>query len=223
MKEIQVAIIDDQVELLEQMKFAIERAGSGMACVLTAASEEEFFEKWLSLKPRLDVILLDLNLSGNMSMAPLAKIKRLTAPAKIVIVTGYDDPDLLAQAVELGADGYFVKRAKAEPSLREVVQLTYEGGAFLEPRISAHLLRAFQQRKQPARQVNVMAISKACDAFFVKREIEVLDGLLEEQSYQEIADANHISINTVRHYVKSLYQKLGVSSRKALIEKVSSI
>ena len=135
-------------------------------------------------------------------------------------MTGHDNPVLLAKAIESGADGYFVKRTDPQPDLAEVVKLTYEGGAFLEPSISANLLKAFQNRKLPHHQVNIGELSKNLNIILAKREIEVLDGLLEEKSYQEIADDNHISINTVRHYVKGLYQKVGVSSRRELIEKV---
>lgn len=190
---------------------------------LLAVSVETFLSELYGRRLSLDIVLLDLNLSGLESIAYLPRIKRLTAPAKVIMVTGHDSPELLAKAVEAGADGYFVKRADPKPDLPSVVQLTHNGGAFLEPSISARLLQAFQNRKAPLRQINIGQISTALNIVFTKREVEVLDGLLEEMSYQEVADQNHISINTVRHYVKVLYQKVGVSSRKELIEKLLSI
>ncbi len=205
------------------MKMLLEYSPHHIVVDLLVASVEAFFTELYDRRLSLDIILLDLNLAGLESIAYLPRIKRLTAPAKVIMVTGHDSPQLLAKAVEVGADGYFVKRADPNPDLSTVVKLTHEGGAFLEPSISASLLQAFQNRKAPLRQINIGQVSTALNIFFSKREVEVLDGLLAEMSYQEVADHNHISINTVRHYVKELYQKVGVSSRKELIEKLLSI
>jgi len=217
---IRTAIIDDQELLLQQMKMLLELSAHGIRCTLLSTSVEGFFDQLFEEQLELDIILLDLDLRGEKSIVHLPKIKRLTKDAKVIMVTGHDNPKLLAKAVEAGADGYFVKRTDPQPDLAEVVKLTYAGGAFLEPSISANLLKAFQNRKLPHHQVNIGELSKSLNIILVKREIEVLDGLLQEKSYQEIADDNHISINTVRHYVKGLYQKIGVSSRRELIEKV---
>lgn len=202
------------------MKMLLELSTHRIRCTLVATSVESFFDQLLEQQLVLDIILLDLDLRGQQSIAHLPKIKRLAKNARVIMVTGHDNPVLLAKAIESGADGYFVKRTDPQPDLAEVVKLTYEGGAFLEPSISANLLKAFQNRKLPHHQINIGELSKKLNIILAKREIEVLDGLLEEKSYQEIADDNHISINTVRHYVKGLYQKVGVSSRRELIEKV---
>lgn len=202
------------------MKMLLELSAHHIRCTLMATSVESFFDQLLEQQLTLDIILLDLDLRGQESITHLPKIKRLAKNTKVIMVTGHDNPVLLAKAIESGADGYFVKRTDPQPDLAEVVKLTYEGGAFLEPSISANLLKAFQNRKLPHHQVNIGELSKNLNIILAKREIEVLDGLLEEKSYQEIADDNHISINTVRHYVKGLYQKVGVSSRRELIEKV---
>lgn len=217
---IQTAIIDDQELLLEQMKMLLELSVYNIKCPLLASSIDSFFDQLLAEQISLDIILLDLNMKGEESLVHLPKIKRLAGTAKVIMVTGHDNPELLAKAIEVGADGYFVKRADPQPDLAEVVKLTFEGGAFLEPSISANLLQAFQNRRTLHRQIDVARLSKTLNVILSKREVEVLDGLLEEKSYQEIADQNHVSINTVRHYVKELYQKMGVSSRRALMERV---
>jgi DNA-binding NarL/FixJ family response regulator len=222
-KVIRTAIIDDQDLLLQQMKMLLELSAHSIRCILLATSVESFFDQLLERQLVPDIILLDLDLRGQQSIAYLPKIKRLAKDAKVIMVTGHDNPVLLAKAIESGADGYFVKRTDPQPDLAEVVKLTFEGGAFLEPSISANLLKAFQNRKLPHHQINIGELSKKLNIILAKREIEVLDGLLEEKSYQEIADDNHISINTVRHYVKGLYQKIGVSSRRELIEKVINL
>ena len=51
---------------------------------------------------------------------------------------------------------------------------------------------------------------------FVPREIQVIDGLLEDMPYKEIAARNNIGLNTVRHYGKSVYKKLRINRRAEL-------
>lgn len=217
---IRTAIIDDQALLLQQMKMLLELSVHDIKCLFLATTIEQFFDQLLTEQVSLDIILLDLDMKGEESLVHLPKIKRLAGTAKVIMVTGHDKPELLAKAIAAGADGYFVKRTDPNPDLAEVVKLTYEGGAYLEPSISANLLQAFQSRITPNRQIDVARLSKALNVILSKREVEVLDGLLEEKSYQEIADYNHVSINTVRHYVKGLYQKMGVNSRRELIGRV---
>jgi DNA-binding NarL/FixJ family response regulator len=57
---------------------------------------------------------------------------------------------------------------------------------------------------------------------FVARELQVIQGLLNNLSYKEIAHNNNIGLNTVRHYVKSVYKKLNVNSRSKLGEALAT-
>lgn len=214
---IQVAVIDDHEALLEQMCRTLK--AEGINCVLAAPSVPSFFEKYVALQPKLDVILLDLDLGGVVDISHIQQLKQMTSAPKIVIVTGYNDASLLAEAIRMGADGYFVKRPSPLPTLPEVIRLTHEGGAYLEPGIASQVLQQLRSQTSIV-SIDLASVAKQLGLTFSKREIEVLHGLLEELTYQEIGDCNHISINTVRHYVKSLYQKLEVNSREELTQKL---
>ena len=202
---------------MEQMCRTLK--AEGINCVLTAPSVPSFFEKYVMLQPQLDVILLDLDLGGVVDISHIQQLKQMTSAPKIVIVTGYNDASLLAEAIRMGADGYFVKRPSPQPTLPEVIRLTHKGGAYLEPGIASQVLQQLRSQTSIV-SIDLASIARQLGLTFSKREIEVLHGLLEELTYQEIGDSNHISINTVRHYVKSLYQKLGVNSREELTLKL---
>jgi DNA-binding NarL/FixJ family response regulator len=219
---IQVAIIEDDAKLSEQMQRMLSAPEHRIEVCFVVDTVSDFLRKQEEGAWLLDVILLDLDLNGKMSIPYIQAIKQVNPQAKVVAVTGYEDEDILSYAIEQGADGYFVKRQNSKPSLVEIIQLTHKGGAYIEPMLSSKLLKTFQDRHRALR-FDVDRLAKAFNVDLSKREIEVLEGLMEERSYQEIADLHFISINTVRYYVKLLYQKLGVNSKRALIQKVRGL
>lgn len=222
-EEIGIAIIEDDPLLAEQMVLTLSTPQHKVEVHYTAHTVEELVEAYLEKPAELDIILLDLDLKGQMSLPHISELKRMAHPVKIVVVTGYEDEDMLARAVELGADGYFVKSPNPRLSLPEVVRLTHKGGAYLEPHLSAKVLQALQRSKRAVEPIDFYHLAQKLDTNFSKREVQVLSGLIDELSYQEVADLHFISINTVRHYVKLLYQKLDVGSKKELIQRVRAL
>ena len=101
--------------------------------------------------------------------------------------------------------------------LKELVLFIQEREGFLPPGHASRLRAIVQGNGQSARDV---IPSEAPQYSLREREQQVAAGLVIGQSYQEIADENYISINTVRHYVKVLYKKLDVSNRVQLIQKL---
>ncbi|HKK80263.1 MAG TPA: response regulator transcription factor [Phaeodactylibacter sp.] len=222
-EEIGIAIIEDDPLLAEQMVLMLSAPEHRVEVHYTAHTVEELVEAYLEQAAELDIILLDLDLKGQVSLPHIPELKRMAHPVKIVVVTGYEDEDMLTRAVELGADGYFVKHPNPRLSLPELVRLTYKGGAYLEPHLSAKVLQALQRSKRAVEPIDFSYLARKLGTSFSKREIQVLSGLIDELSYQEVADLHYISINTVRHYVKLLYQKLGVGSKKELIQRVREL
>ncbi|NBC06759.1 MAG: response regulator [Bacteroidetes bacterium] len=222
-EEIGIAIIEDDPLLAEQMVRLLSAPQHQVRVHYMAYTVEELVDAYLQEAEELNVILLDLDLKGQMSLPHIPELKRLAHPVKVLVVTGYEDEDMLTRAIELGADGYFVKSANPRLSLPEVVRLTYKGGAYLEPHLSAKVLEALQRSKRAVEPIDFYHLAQQLGTSFSKREIQVLSGLIDELSYQEVADLHFISINTVRHYVKLLYQKLDVGSKKELIQRVRAL
>jgi DNA-binding NarL/FixJ family response regulator len=125
-----------------------------------------------------------------------------------VMLTTFDDSERVFESLKAGATGYVLKRAPSAEivaALREVC----DGGAPMSGAIARKVVQHFQhQRSAPE-------VDRLSD-----RERQVLLALAEGQQYKEIADTLGISINTVRKYIKSIYEKLQVNTRTEAIRKL---
>ena len=220
---IRVGIIDDDPLVREEIAFLLQCHPDEFELAFEAASMGRFFEL-LHLDERPDIVLLDISLSEQNSLGQIGKLKRLLPEAKIIIITGHTEPELLMEALQNGAQGYFVKSSRPERIL-DAIRETHKGGTFIEPRMASSLLPFFRAGKTETRPpgLNVPEAMKRLGAELHRREVEVAEGLASGLSYKEIGAAHNIGLNTVRHYVKSLYKKLGVSSKQELVDKLNKV
>lgn len=214
---IRVGIIDDDAIIREELGFLLQCHPDEFELLFEAASMGQFFEL-LNLDKKPDIILLDISLAEQNSLDQIGKLKRLLPDSRVIIITGHTEPGFLMKALQNGAQGYFVKNSRPE-RIMEAIRETYKGGAYIEPRMASSLLGFFQGGE--GKQEGKSRISNRLEGLepnLHPREIEVAEGLASGMAYKEIAATNNIGLNTVRHYVKSLYRKLGISSRQELIE-----
>lgn len=217
---IHVGIIDDDPLVREEIIFLLQCHPNEFELAFEAASMGQFFEL-LQLDQKPDIVLLDISLAEQNSLDQLGKLKQLLPLAKVIIITGHTEPELLMKALQRGAQGYFVKSTRPERIL-DVIRDTQKGGAFIEPQMASSLLRFFQPEKRGARppRIDVSAAIQRLGVKLHSREVEIAEGLASGLSYKEIAATHNIGLNTVRHYVKSLYKKLKISSKQELIDRL---
>ncbi|MCB0560395.1 MAG: response regulator transcription factor [Lewinellaceae bacterium] len=223
----QIALIEDDQRLSKRMAFFLNKQDD-LECVVSAGSLGEFFER-LNEKLKLDLLLLDIELSGSINtIGHLQKIKNLLPNIKILVITGHNHPDYLLRALQEGADSFYLK-GSGLPKLLEAIDTTYAGGTYLDPEAAVHILPYI--RKQKSRPKTGIPSFDECEAAaseglgeqaipLNKREQQVAKGLIEGQSYQEIAQHINLSVNTVRHYVKVLYKKFEVANKVQLSNKL---
>ena len=167
-----------------------------------------------------NVILMDIMLGLQNALIQLPKIRLLLAKAKIIVVTGYTDESYLFQALKAGADSFYIK-GDSISHLLDAIQHSLSGNAYLSPSSANQLITRFR-RLENSSEDSFNHLSKVAIQFGLKkREVEVLNGLLAGKRYKEIANDMHVSINTVRHYVVSLYQKTGIRKRDELFKIIS--
>jgi len=205
---ISVALVEDQEDLCRSWVQIIESFG-GFECVCTCASAEEAVRVIPGAGPR--VILMDIRLPGMSGIECTARLKELLPTTPIVILTVLDDDDLIFRALEAGADGYLLKRSKPA-DLRSALLDVLEGGAPMSSAIARRVVRSF--RRPPANPRN--------EAHLSARETEVLDLLSRGLSNKEIADQLHLSTETVRSYLKTIYEKLHVHCRTEAVIRYNS-
>jgi DNA-binding NarL/FixJ family response regulator len=194
-----VALVEDQKDLCRSWVRIIETFG-GFTCVCTCATAEEAVRVIPEARP--DVILMDIRLPRMSGIECTSRLKVLLPATPIVILTVLDDDELIFRALEAGADGYLLKRSKPA-DLRAALLDVLNGGAPMSSAIAQRVVRSF--RRPPVNPRN--------EAHLSTREIEVLGLLSRGLSNKEIADQMRLSVETVRSYLKTIYDKLHVRCR----------
>ncbi len=153
-----------------------------------------------------DVVLMDLEMPRMNGIEATRRLKALAPGLKVVVVTVFEDPDAIVEAICAGADGYLLKKARAK-ELLEAVRAVAEGGAPLSSTVARKMLdvvRVLAPTADAPRQ------SPPTRLDLTEREQQVLRALVNGQSYKQTADTLGISLGTVRSHVTAIYGKLQV-------------
>jgi DNA-binding NarL/FixJ family response regulator len=145
---------------------------------------------------------MDIELPGMNGIEAVKLLREKHPDLKILMQTIFEDNDRVFQSIYAGASGYILKNTSPARFL-EFIRETYEGGAPMSPSIATKLLKMVAQQGSP--RDNSFNLSE--------REKEVLSCLVKGMSYKLIADACHISIDTVRGHIRNIYEKLHVHSK----------
>jgi DNA-binding NarL/FixJ family response regulator len=161
------------------------------------------------LESRPDVVLLDMKLPGRTGVECLGILESRMPTTAFVMLTGDDTPHQVFAALRAGACGYVLKNASPE-HLLEAVRAAAMGGSPLSPAISRLVISSFQIKATTV-QPRIPGITL--------RENELLGLFVKGMSAKEAAFAMGISYETVRDYLKTIYQKLKVRSRTEAVLK----
>jgi DNA-binding NarL/FixJ family response regulator len=174
-----------------------------------------------ALEPNL-VLLVIAAENGKDILSSLPQIRAVLPDIKVIVATYLSSPNLILEAMYQGADSYSIFTKNIQ-DLWKAIEITLSYGAYLDPLAAPVLvnhLRSISSSKSSVNQFRMQAWQEA--GKFVARELQVIQGLLNNLSYKEIAHNNNIGLNTVRHYVKSVYKKLNVNSRSKLGEALAT-
>ncbi|MFC3747016.1 response regulator [Paenibacillus sp. GCM10012306] len=184
----------------------------GMEVVGTAVDGRDAYAKVTELQP--DVVLMDIRMPGMDGVEGSELILRHFPETKILILTTFDDAELILQVLEKGVHGYLLKDMPSE-AIVSAIQTIYNGGTVLQPDITAMLLK--ELNKMPAiPSVQPPLLSANDDVLLgslTDREKEILALLGLGLNNKEIADQLFISEGTVKNHVSSLMAKLGLRDR----------
>jgi DNA-binding NarL/FixJ family response regulator len=198
---IRVAIVEDNKTIREGLS-ALINGTDEFSCAGAYHTCEQFLE---SLKTALpDVVLMDIGLPGINGIEGVRRAKQIIPELNILMLTIYEESEVVFDALCAGACGYLVK--KTPPArLLEAIKDIYEGGSPMSSHIARQVIKRFQQNK--------INLPENSDYDLTLREKEVLRLLTEGNNYQEIADKLFISVDTVRHHIRNIYKKLHVHSQ----------
>jgi DNA-binding NarL/FixJ family response regulator len=204
-KPIQAAIIEDDRVARECLSLLIDGT-PGYRCIDAFASVEDALRRGFTGKP--DVLLLDIHLPGMLGSEG-AKIFREKFPEmQILMLTIYADQDKIFESICNGACGYLLKKT-APARLLEAIKEAHEGGSPMTPEIARKVVTLFQKTAQPEHP----------EEHLTPHEIRLLKVFAEGYSYQDAAEQFHVSIHTIRNYIRSIYEKLHVHSKSEAVSK----
>lgn len=203
---IRTAIVEDDAEIRELLRATLGRTGQ-VKLVGAFAEASEF----LASLPKLgvDVVLMDINMPGMNGIDCIREAKPLAPAVQFLVLTVFENPAYIFQALCAGATGYLVKNSDPEEII-EAVREIHGGGSPMSPAIARLVVGSFQQEAQ--QRINDHALTD--------REKHVLDQLSQGLLYKEIAANAGISIETVRKHARHIYEKLQVNTRVEAIRKV---
>ena len=194
---ISVAIVEDEARVRVQLAKIINEA-PGFRCQGSYSSGEEALRE-ISRQPA-EVVLMDINLPKMSGVECTLRLKKLLPQMQIVMLTVYDDSEKIFKALEMGASGYLLKRSPSKEILNAVMEV-HRGGSPMSSYIARQVVQSFRKRTNPE------------SPDLSPREAEVLALVAKGYINKEIADQLGVGLETVRSYLKSIYEKLHVCSR----------
>ena len=202
---IRVALVEDDVFIRQRVSEDIVSTPD-FSLVCACRSAEEALGKLPAAQP--DVVLMDIGLPGMRGTECVRQLKALLPGVQVLMVTVYEDSQQIFEALLAGASGYLLKRT-SRAELFEAIRQVHQGGSPMSGHIARKVVQHFNRLGAQAKEMDCLS----------KREREVLDCLAQGLAYKEIADALHLSIETIRMNVKSIYTKLHVHSRGEAVAK----
>lgn len=200
-----IVIVDDHTMMREGLRQLIE-SEPGLQCCGTAGSSSEALTLVESKKP--DLVTVDISLPGRNGLE-LIKDVLAVAPGLPILVISMHDETLYAQRVlKAGAKGYIMKEADSA-TLLKAIHAVLDGGIYVSPAMSAHILEAFSGRNANRALEGVHKLSD--------REFEVFQLIGEGQSTQQIGDTLHISVKTVEVHRAHIREKLKLEDGAAVL------
>jgi DNA-binding NarL/FixJ family response regulator len=206
MASINIVLVEDDAEIRDSMELFLSKPAD-FHIIGSFGSAEEYNEAFPDLE--VDVVLMDINLPGINGIECVKQLKPQRESVQYMMCTVHEDQDKTFAALCAGATGYILKNA-TPAQLNEAIRDIAQGGSPMSPQIARYVLKEFQlQHQDPGLLQN-----------FTQREQEIVLALSKGFLYKEIADQMNISIETVRTYVRNIYEKLHVHSRTDAINKV---
>jgi DNA-binding NarL/FixJ family response regulator len=202
---INVVLIEDDPSTREGIAMLIDGT-PGFCCRLLFGSVADALDNGPVVPP--DVMLCDIHLPGESGSVGVGKLMDKYPTTAVVMLTGLEQHDLVFEALANGACGYMLK--KSPPArLLESIREAHGGGAPMSPEIARAVITVFRKpRRRPAEHDDL-----------TDREIMLLKLLADGHSYDSAARQMVVSVNTVRNYIRSVYDKLHVHSKSEAVSK----
>lgn len=203
---IRIAIVEDDVDVRYSMEYFLSEA-EDIQIVGSFIQAEDLVDVFPDID--VDVVLMDISLPGMTGIECVARLKPLRPEVQFLICSVHEDQERTYAALCAGATGYILKNSTPDKIISAIREISM-GGSPMSAQIARYVIQNFQkQNHQPEIPEGL-----------TPRELELLHTLARGYQYKEISDQMSISIETVRTYIRKIYDKLHVHSRTDAVNKV---
>jgi len=202
--KIKVLIVDDQT-LVRQGLATLLALEEDLEIVGQAGDGEEAISQVGFLQP--DVVLMDMRMPKKTGVEATQEICKRYPSVKVLVLTTYDEDDLIVGALKAGACGYLLKDSPSE-KLATAIRAVKEGYTQLSPAVTPKVVSLMHGTEK----------SKKADLLksFSEREVEVIELIAKGLSNKEIAETLYITQGTVKNYVTKILGQLNLRDRTQL-------
>lgn len=207
MGPVRVVLVDDHEMILAGLQAMLAGFTGRVRVVGQAAEPDEAARLVIALKP--DIVLLDVRLGGHSGL-DLCRLLTSKAPeSRVVFLSVYDDEQYVFEALRAGAMGYLLKRVDGLELVRRLEEVN-GGETVVDPTLAGRMAAS-------AARLNRGEFWPGAHRGLTQRESEVLSLLVGGLSNRAIASRLHLSEETVKSHLRTLYRKLEVTDRSAAI------
>ncbi|MBK9487498.1 MAG: response regulator transcription factor [Haliscomenobacter sp.] len=204
MKKTKISIIEDNKVVRENVSKFVGFHEEFELCQVHGSVES--FLHALNINPSLqsDILILDIGLPGLSGLEAIPLILERLPHQDIIMLTTYEEEDVILKALCSGACSYISKKASLD-EIVEALRIVANGGSYMSPSIAREIVNHLMGGR----------VSKA--SILSDRQKEILEKLVDGKSYATISSELFISIETVRSHVKKLYKVLQVNNKTEAI------
>lgn len=205
---IKVMLVDDQTLVRQGVKSLLSLADS-IEVVAEASDGQQAIELIPNVKP--DVVLMDMRMPVKSGLEAIQELSALKQLPPTIILTTFDDDELVLAGVKAGARGYLLKDVSLE-QLVSAIHVVSKGGSLVQPAMTQRLLSGLES-------MNNQFVSLDRPDPLTERETEILRLMAGGFSNKEIANSLHVAEGTIKNHVSNILSKLGVRDRTRAVLK----
>ncbi|MBV2209713.1 MAG: response regulator transcription factor [Thermomonas sp.] len=203
-----VFLVDDQT-LVRQGVCSLLSLADGIEVVAEAADGQQAVERIPQVRP--DVVLLDMRMPVMSGLEALQAMSKAGTLPPTIILTTFDDDDLVLAGIKAGAKGYLLKDVSLD-QLVDAIQTVSSGGSLVQPAMTQRLLSGLEHMR------NEFVSLERPDPL-TDRETEILRLMASGFSNKEIAGSLGVAEGTIKNHVSNILSKLGVRDRTRAVLK----
>lgn len=205
---IKVMLVDDQTLVRQGVKSLLSLADS-IEVVAEASDGQQAIELIPQIAP--DVVLMDMRMPVKSGLEAIQELNALKQLPPTIILTTFDDDELVLAGVKAGARGYLLKDVSLE-QLVDAIHVVAKGGSLVQPAMTQRLLSGLES-------MNNQFLSLDRPDPLTERETEILRLMAGGFSNKEIANSLHVAEGTIKNHVSNILSKLGVRDRTRAVLK----